>query len=65
MLIFSSVQLFSLAVIGEYLGRTYMQAKQRPLFIIREIVTASSSEGAPVTAGERARGHGAVLGQSS
>jgi polyisoprenyl-phosphate glycosyltransferase len=42
MLIFSSVQLFSLAVIGEYLGRTYMQTKQRPLFIIREIATLSA-----------------------
>jgi polyisoprenyl-phosphate glycosyltransferase len=40
MLIFSSVQLFSLGIIGEYLGRVYMQTKQRPLFIIREIVTA-------------------------
>jgi dolichol-phosphate mannosyltransferase len=41
MLIFSSVQLFALAVIGEYLGRVYMQTKQRPLFIIREIVSAT------------------------
>jgi polyisoprenyl-phosphate glycosyltransferase len=40
-LILSSVQLFSLAIIGEYLGRIYMQSKQRPLFIIREIITAS------------------------
>jgi polyisoprenyl-phosphate glycosyltransferase len=39
-LVLSSVQLFSLAIIGEYLGRIYMQSKQRPLFIIREIVTA-------------------------
>jgi glycosyltransferase involved in cell wall biosynthesis len=39
MLIFASVQLFSIAVIGEYLGRIYMQTKQRPLFIIREIVS--------------------------
>jgi dolichol-phosphate mannosyltransferase len=43
MLIFSSVQLFSLGIIGEYLGRVYMQTKQRPLFIIREIVTARSA----------------------
>jgi len=49
MLIFASVQLFSLAVIGEYLGRIYMQAKLRPLFIIREIVTASPAERRPVT----------------
>jgi dolichol-phosphate mannosyltransferase len=43
MLIFSSVQLFCLAVVGEYLGRVYMQTKQRPLFVIREIVSASSA----------------------
>lgn len=40
MLIFASVQLFSLGIIGEYLGRVYMQTKHRPLFIVREIVTA-------------------------
>ena len=40
MLIFSSVQLFCLALIGEYLGRMYTQTKRRPLFIIREIVSA-------------------------
>jgi dolichol-phosphate mannosyltransferase len=40
MLIFSSVQLFCLGLIGEYLGRIYTQTKQRPLFIIREIVSA-------------------------
>ena len=39
MLIFSSIQLFAIAVVGEYLGRIYMQTKQRPLFIIREIVS--------------------------
>jgi dolichol-phosphate mannosyltransferase len=44
MLIFSSVQLFCLGLIGEYLGRIYMQTKHRPLFIIREIV---SSRGVP------------------
>jgi polyisoprenyl-phosphate glycosyltransferase len=42
MLIFASVQLFCLAIIGEYLGRVFIQTKQRPLFIIREIVSASS-----------------------
>jgi dolichol-phosphate mannosyltransferase len=40
MLIFGAVQLFCLGLIGEYLGRIYMQTKQRPLFIIREIVSA-------------------------
>jgi hypothetical protein len=56
MLIFASVQLFALAVIGEYLGRVYMQTKQRPLFIIREIVSAPPAiEQHPIKGGELAR----------
>lgn len=34
---FSSLQLICIGVIGEYIGRTYMQVKKRPLFIVREI----------------------------
>jgi polyisoprenyl-phosphate glycosyltransferase len=52
-LILSSVQLFSLAVIGEYLGRVFMQTKQRPLFIIREIVSAPpANRQHPIKVGE-------------
>lgn len=36
-LIMGSVQLLVLGVFGEYLGRMYMEAKRRPLFIISEI----------------------------
>jgi glycosyltransferase involved in cell wall biosynthesis len=39
----SSVQLFTLAVISEYVGRIYMDSKRRPLFIIDEI-TGSAEE---------------------
>jgi dolichol-phosphate mannosyltransferase len=56
MLVFASVQLFALAVIGEYLGRVYMQTKQRPLFIIREIVSSPPAiEQHSVKGGELAR----------
>lgn len=41
MSVFSSVQLFALSIMGEYIGRTYMQTKSRPLFVIREIVGGS------------------------
>jgi dolichol-phosphate mannosyltransferase len=52
MLIFTGVQLFSLAIIGEYLGRVYMQTKQRPLFIVREIVsTLRANEQHPIKVG--------------
>lgn len=36
-LAFGAMQMFCLAIMGEYLGRTYMQTKQRPLFIIQAI----------------------------
>ena len=38
-LIMGSVQLLVLGVFGEYLGRMYMEAKNRPLFIVDEIRT--------------------------
>jgi polyisoprenyl-phosphate glycosyltransferase len=34
-LFFTSVQLLSLAAIGEYVGRIFIQAKHRPLYVIR------------------------------
>lgn len=37
-LFFSAVQLLSIGILGEYLGRVYMESKRRPLFIVQEIV---------------------------
>lgn len=50
-LILGSGQLFVLGVMGEYLGRLYMQSKNRPLFIIEEIVR--NEEAAAPVAGRR------------
>ncbi|HJA07572.1 MAG TPA: glycosyltransferase family 2 protein [Candidatus Mailhella merdigallinarum] len=34
------IQLMGIGIIGEYLGRTYLEAKRRPLYIIRHIFEA-------------------------
>ncbi len=47
-LVFSSAQLACLGIIGEYVGRTYMQAKNRPLFLVRELASATAA-GPPST----------------
>lgn len=36
-----SVQLFVVGVLGEYLGRLYMESKGRPLYIVREVVRSA------------------------
>lgn len=36
LLFFSGIQLLSLGIIGEYLGRVYEEVKARPLFLVRE-----------------------------
>lgn len=41
---FSSLQLICIGMIGEYIGRTYMQSKNRPLFVIRGVYRASDRE---------------------
>jgi len=38
-LFFAAVQLFCIGIIGEYVGRTFEQSKDRPIYIAKEVLT--------------------------
>ena len=42
-LFFGGIQLITLGIIGEYIGRIYNETRRRPLFLVREEINISSS----------------------
>lgn len=44
MLFLGAVQLVCLGIMGEYLGRTYLETKRRPLYLVRETVGSAAVE---------------------
>jgi hypothetical protein len=46
LLFFLAAQFLVLGLIGEYVGRLYMETKHRPLFVVREIVGEDARPGA-------------------
>ncbi len=48
-LLIGGVQLMVLGVFGEYLGRLYLEAKQRPLFVVDRVLQAPARRGGTTT----------------
>jgi dolichol-phosphate mannosyltransferase len=44
MLFIGGLQMLSLGIVGEYIGRIYGEAKQRPLYFVREVLSSTTSE---------------------
>lgn len=53
-LILGSVQLFVIGLLGEYLGRLYMESKRRPLFVIDSVVRGDVADPKPAGASRNA-----------
>lgn len=38
----SGAQLFTIGILGEYVGKTYMESKQRPVFLVKKVLTSKN-----------------------
>jgi len=46
-LVIGSAQLMVLGIVGEYIGRLYMESKRRPVYLIDSIVRREAADTAP------------------
>lgn len=63
-LLIGGIQMFLLGIIGEYLGRDYLENKRRPIYLARERL-ASRAEGEGAALGAAGQGEGARDGDGA
>jgi dolichol-phosphate mannosyltransferase len=44
MLFIGGLQMLSMGIVGEYIGRIYTEAKQRPLYLVREVLSSEAHQ---------------------
>ncbi len=49
---FGGINLLSIGVLGEYVGRIFMESKQRPLYVVRKTHEPNAAAASPVARGE-------------
>jgi len=64
-LVLGSIQLVVAGIMGEYLGRLYLESKRRPLFVVREVRTGGSAAGQAADADAAAAADGEAPARAS
>ncbi len=59
-LFFGGVQVFSMGMVGEYLGRILAESKSRPLFVVREVLGADDGRAQAIVSDKRLDDTGGV-----
>ena len=62
-LLIGGVQLTTIGILGEYLGRLYMQSKMRPMFVIEEIVRSEAPAKSAISSKRGERGERGKRGE--
>ncbi len=50
----SGIQLLTIGLLGEYAGKAYMESKQRPLYVVRDVIDMNTVGASDLSSADRA-----------